>query len=79
MNFEYFLNERSFFVCYRQGSGKHEIACILLEIVLTVALNLSTEKAQKSMCVKRKRLNGSRMFIFYTNVIKKSWILSISC
>ena len=33
-----------FDVCYRQGSS-HEIASILLEIVFTVALHLSTEKA----------------------------------
>ena len=59
--------------CYRQGSGSHEIASILLEIVLTVRLHLSTEKAQKSRWVKRKRLNGSRMFIFYTSVTERSW------
>ena len=33
-------------MCYRQGSGSYEIASILLEIVLTVALHLFTEKAQ---------------------------------
>ena len=60
-----FLISRRFWCeFYRQGSGSHEIASILREIVLTVALHLSVGKAQKSRWVKRKRLNGSRMFIF---------------
>ena len=58
--------------CYRQGSGSHDITYILLEIVLAVALHLYTEKGQKSRWVKRKCLNGSRMFIFYTSVTEKS-------
>ena len=33
VNFEYFLNERPFLMCYRQGSGSHEIASILPAIV----------------------------------------------
>ena len=63
------------FLCeyYRQGSGSHDITYILLEIVL----HLYTEKGQESRWVKRKRLNGSRMFIFYTSVTVYSWFLSI--
>ena len=57
----------------------HEIASILLEIVLIVALHLSIEKAQKSRWVKRKRLNGSRIFIFHKSVIEKSWFHSVRC
>ena len=34
--------------CYHQGSGSHAIASNLLEIVLTVALHLSTEKIKVS-------------------------------
>ena len=34
------MNCRFWCECYRQGSGSHEIASILLEIVLTVALQL---------------------------------------
>ena len=66
------MNDRFLCECYRQSSGSHEIAWILLEIVLTVALHLSTEKGQKLRWVKRKRLNGSKMFIFYTSVTEKS-------
>ena len=73
------MNGRFLCECYRQGCDSHEITSILLEIVLTVALNLSEEKAQKSRWVKRKRLNGSRMFIYYTSVTEKSWFLSIRC
>ena len=57
----------------------HEIASILLEIVLTVALYLSMGTTQKSRWVKRKRFNRSRMFIFYTSVTEKSWLYSIRC
>ena len=32
------MNRRYWCECYHQGSGSHEIASILLEIVLTVAL-----------------------------------------
>ena len=73
------MNRRFLCECYRQGSGSHEIASILLEIVLTVALHLFTEKAQKSSWVKRKRLIRSRMFIFYTSVTEKSWFHSTRC
>ena len=66
------MNHHFLCECYRQGSGSHEIVSILLEIVSTVALNVSTGKAQKSRWVKRKRLNGSRMFIFYTSITEKS-------
>ena len=73
------MNRRFLCECYRQSSGSHQIASILLEIVLTVALHKSTENAQKSRWVKRKRLNESRMLIFYTSVTEKSWFLSIRC
>ena len=73
------INRRFLCECYCQGSGSHEIAFILLEIVLTVALHFSMGKAQKSRWVKRKRLNGSRMFIFYTSATEKSCFHSVRC
>ena len=47
------MNRRFLCQCYLQGSGSHEIAFILLEIVSRVALHLSTGKAQKSRRVKK--------------------------
>ena len=73
------INRRFWCEYYHQGSGSHKIVSILLEIFLTVALHLPTGKAQKSTWVIRKRLNGLRMFIFYTSVTEKSWFHSIRC
>ena len=51
VNFEYFLNEPPFL---SQGSGGHEIACILLEIVSTVALTFVHGKSAKIKVIEKK-------------------------
>ena len=75
----FLINRRCWCECYRRGSVSHEIASILLEVVFTVALHFSTGKAKKSRWVKRKRLDGSRIFIFYTSVTEESWFHMIRC
>ena len=75
----FLMNRRFLCECYRQGSGSHEVASILLKIFLRVELHLFMGKAQKSRWVKKKRLNGSRMFIFYTSITENSWSHSIRC
>ena len=66
------MNHRFLCECYRQGSGSHEIASILLEIVLTIVLHLSMGKARKSRCVKRKRLNESSEWMNFTQASLKN-------
>ena len=50
----FLMNRRYWCECYCQDSGSHELASILLEIVMTVSLYLSMGKSQESRWTEKK-------------------------